>query len=1215
MNPTLDFRSRNSQKPSPVSQRIKGFENYCNEKKVLLSPGSSNVYIPLTNQIQSATIEKSGCSFPKSIENSLKLNIDNKNDYISDNRYPQKEVISISNDSNLAIAISTQNSIDKKHYSLKTGKATRCPETMGKRLCKDFPSGMDCDNIAEDDYQITSNSKSKKHITNCSNFPELNAAHKSHPYHKALNKPLITTIHCNQCNSRSRQDLVVPQCEKQESTGIHYKKNSSGIYKPVYSRQTRYPNPTKVESTNFPPNSLNRPHYQISLPTGHSNKGTCNFDNCPIQTKNISKFSSTKITTAKSQFTMVTGGDVSTCRTNTSLNKPQGQNIITTNIRPKAQNRIFEPENMDFSQLSSYDSLKDHLNSEKVNNFADSSTSKIVEISTKLQTVQSSDEDSGTHGTSRESFEFCTSKIIDEKFGKACPNVDSHIASREQGKLLEYESNNFNRIYSADLIKDSESSRIPKDTTYFTPFLDNTKVDHNLESSHNNQINLNSLKNTALPKLMKIERQVITTNGLSTNVSSYNLMDNIYRSFTTKEKENHNRDAGDFQNSTDVQYCRPLSFAKIDVQNWIKETIVMKDSITAAFLISSHIFEKISFYIAQRHAFERKETDDIIHDYQAQVKGLLDVNIILRKKLFFLLFENIKPTTLNSNLHSHCKYKIPRVSSLPTILNKNAPSPSFPQPPKLRISIVNECQASDVLLPTHSTDENHYGPNHSIASIDRSNPIHYYPSPPPDLPELDRRKIPPPPPNLPIIELRIQNDSGPSFSKPMKLKMSVSLKPLHWKRLSLPNRKNKVEIVWKMLPRQKIKPNDLTLFEESFSTQPPRKLFKSMKNQNNHSTKLPIEILPQEIASQLGIVCKNFEGVHIHLEDIEELLYSGDFKRSNLTTSILESLSKLITDERIRLVYDYVSKNPKVELTKESHTIHFFRNVPHVTMRFQHILYMQNFEEDIEHIHRNLNTIYHCCSKLRNSYELRILLSIILMLGNYMNQTYNSFKEAVGFNLELLPRLKETKTVDNSSTFLDFVSRCYLLNFEHNISQGSITNILPFPDTGDLFIASKITLNEVYDGLSNLGDQLTKIRENTRHFLQDTSNGKSNKYGELVEDFFHFAEKKIANEIDFWKVGDKTYQELIYYFYGESKVLGSQPDTSDFFGLWCNFASSFKEALVKAHKSISIKRRNDFIKSDTKIIPLCPSGLKQKVRYRTGSKPRFYHSTKSMNNS
>ncbi|KAI6658317.1 Formin-like [Oopsacas minuta] len=227
-----------------------------------------------------------------------------------------------------------------------------------------------------------------------------------------------------------------------------------------------------------------------------------------------------------------------------------------------------------------------------------------------------------------------------------------------------------------------------------------------------------------------------------------------------------------------------------------------------------------------------------------------------------------------------------------------------------------------------------------------------------------------------------------------------------------------------------------------------------------------------------------------------------------------------------------------------------------------------------------------------------------------MNQTYDSFSEAVGFNLELLPRLKETKAGDNSCTFLDFVSRCYLQTFEHNILQGSIINILPFPDTGDLFIASKITLKELYEALNNLGKQLTKVRENTRHFLEDNNQVSPNKFVEFVEKFFLFAERKIANEIEIWKVGEKAYQELIYYFYGEVKDVWSDTDTFNFFELWCNFASSFKESLLKEHENIVVKRRNDFNKADTKIVPICPSGLKLKVKCRTGNKARFSQSSK-----
>ena len=641
---------------------------------------------------------------------------------------------------------------------------------------------------------------------------------------------------------------------------------------------------------------------------------------------------------------------------------------------------------------------------------------------------------------------------------------------------------------------------------------------------------------------------------------------------------------------------KPLSLAKNDLQIWIKNTIDIKDSITAAYLISSHIFEKTYQSISQRHALERRELEIY---YDSKIKILNEKHDALQKQFSILYIT--KPAT---NIH-HCNNRssIHRVISLPTNLAVYESS-------LLLGTTLPTCNALSKL----TTNRSQFG---NVSATHKTN--NSCPSPPPDLPEVVLKVIPLPPPDLPSVPnfdviTTCANTSDLQtaiFPKTKNRKQSI-MKPLHWKRLCLPGRKNKHEIIWKILPKSKIKSSELIVFEELFSTQKPRKSLRPVIAINFRST-LPQEILPLEISKQIGVIFKNIESVNIHLEDIAEMLYTGDIKSSHLTTSILENLCKLVTDEWINVVKSYVHKNPNAELSKETKVLQFFCDIPNVNMRFQNLLYMENFEEEIRHIHRNIDIISNCCSKLKNSNELRILLSIILLLGNYMNQTYDSFKEALGFNLELLPRLKETKTCDNSSTFLDFVSRCYLLTFEHSISQGSINNILPFPDTGDLFVASKITLKDLYEGLSNLGEQLTKIRENTRHFLDDSIRNNSHKFVEIVENFFVFAEKKISSEIELWKVGEKTYKELIFFFYGETKDVWEQPDTHNFFGIWCNFAGSFKESLLKEHKNIVIKRRNDFNKAGTKIIPISSSGLKQKVKFHAGNKVRFSHSLQSVN--
>ena len=647
---------------------------------------------------------------------------------------------------------------------------------------------------------------------------------------------------------------------------------------------------------------------------------------------------------------------------------------------------------------------------------------------------------------------------------------------------------------------------------------------------------------------------------------------------------------------TAIPLSKPLSLAKDDLQNWIKNTIDIKDSITAAYLISSHIFEKTYQSISQRHALERRELEI---NYDNKIQMLLQEQNTLRKQYNLLYFT--KPTSNLRHCNNGCK--IQRFISLPT-----------------NLALYESSLELETTMPT-SNAESKFTTNLSqfVNVSNTSEPNKSFPSPPPDLPEVLFKIIPLPPPDLPSVpRVDVINtyDCTPDLQsttipKPKNRKQSI-MKPLHWKRLCLPGRKNKQEVIWKILPKSKIKSSELVLFEQLFSTQKLRKPFRPVIAVNLRSA-LPQEILPLDISKQIGVIFKNIESLNIHLEDIAEMLYTGDIKSSHLTTSILENLCKLVTDEWINVVKSYVHKNPTSELSKESKVLQFFCDIPNVNMRFRNLLYMENFEEEIRHIHGNIDIISNCCLKLKNSYELRVLFSIILLLGNYMNQTYDSFKEAVGFNLELLPRLKETKTNDNSSTFLDFVSRCYLLTFEHSISHGSINNILPFPDTGDLFVASKITLKDLYEGLSNLGEQLTKIRENTRHFLDDSIRNNSCNFVEIVEEFFVFAEKKITHEIELWKVGERTYKELIYYFYGETKDVWAQTDALNFFGLWCNFASSFKESLLKEHKNIVIKRRNDFNKSGTRIIPISSGGLKQKVKFHAENKVRFSHSLQSVN--
>ncbi len=88
------------------------------------------------------------------------------------------------------------------------------------------------------------------------------------------------------------------------------------------------------------------------------------------------------------------------------------------------------------------------------------------------------------------------------------------------------------------------------------------------------------------------------------------------------------------------------------------------------------------------------------------------------------------------------------------------------------------------------------------------------------------------------------------------------------------------------------------------------------------------------------------------------------------------------------------------------------------------------------------------------------VLSVILSCGNYMNGGNRQRGQADGFAIDILPKLKDVKSRDNSITLLQYVVRFCIVRFDDK--KGTTEAILPIPDPGDVERSSNINFEVRY---------------------------------------------------------------------------------------------------------------------------------------------------------
>ena len=80
-------------------------------------------------------------------------------------------------------------------------------------------------------------------------------------------------------------------------------------------------------------------------------------------------------------------------------------------------------------------------------------------------------------------------------------------------------------------------------------------------------------------------------------------------------------------------------------------------------------------------------------------------------------------------------------------------------------------------------------------------------------------------------------------------------------------------------------------------------------------------------------------------------------------------------------------------------------------------------------------TVTDACKRLRKSDKFVKLLELVLFIGNYLNAGHNK-GQSFGFDVDFLPKLRDSKSADNSQTMLHFMANMIENNSEYAMIKG-----------------------------------------------------------------------------------------------------------------------------------------------------------------------------------
>ncbi|WFD35900.1 hypothetical protein MCUN1_002769 [Malassezia cuniculi] len=329
-----------------------------------------------------------------------------------------------------------------------------------------------------------------------------------------------------------------------------------------------------------------------------------------------------------------------------------------------------------------------------------------------------------------------------------------------------------------------------------------------------------------------------------------------------------------------------------------------------------------------------------------------------------------------------------------------------------------------------------------------------------------------------------------------------------------------------------------------------RKDRKELQTHLNLATRQGIELVLKRIRSRLTASkeCSPEEVAHMIIQCDSRIL------DQSVLTELLRYYPESETKGRLGQ-YKNASDEQLRLLHPADRLVVLLMTVPHLKEKVKGLLFRSRYDETVELVRDGLKKIRAGTDAIMDAPQFVTLLSLVLMLGNYLNAT-GIKGGAFGFRISSINKLVDTKAADGT-TLLHFVERV-------------ITKYLPQVEAFQDELAAateacRVQLNDLKRDVAELkSGNLQHKKELDRLLAENTS--KRDPYTDLMLPFLRDATSDMARLNDEVQTTERQFADALR-FYGE----GPDPmrrgfpapkgmSTEDFFGIFKEFLAAYRKA-------------------------------------------------------
>ncbi|GLU17914.1 hypothetical protein SLE2022_342610 [Rubroshorea leprosula] len=448
--------------------------------------------------------------------------------------------------------------------------------------------------------------------------------------------------------------------------------------------------------------------------------------------------------------------------------------------------------------------------------------------------------------------------------------------------------------------------------------------------------------------------------------------------------------------------------------------------------------------------------------------------------------------------------------------------------------------------------------------------------PPPTITPIKLPPPPPPPPppprfwEIPVDEkiLRDPNSGPPALVAPsgpvvsqnfaaseeLKTKEGLErgeenpkpkLKPLHWDKVRASSDR---AMVWDQIKTSSFQLNEEmieTLFMVSNSNLALKDKGLSPSNQENR-------VLDPKKSQNISILLR---ALNVTIDEVCEGLMEGNSDMPG--TELLESLLKMApTKEEERKLKEFKDESP-FKLGPAEKFLKALLDIPFAFKRIDAMLYIANFDSEVEYLRRSFETLEAACQELKNSRMFLKLLEAVLKTGNRMNVGTNR-GDAHAFKLDTLLKLVDVKGTDGKTTLLHFVVQEIIRSEGSHVSgadqnlkveknqQSAFQDDVEFRKLGLQVVsglsgelshvkkAAAMDSDVLSSEVAKLASGISKITEVIKLNEDIPLEDSRHRFSESMNDFLKKAEEEISRIQGQETVALSMVREITEYFHGNS---------------------------------------------------------------------------------